>query len=497
MPLMGKKLDPESPEAITAKLADDGSKRLLFGFAGVLFLAGFVVAVIAVLYRPQRIILVGTDPRETAWITKATASFADQNQANLKFVPYRSLAEFDSILAADKAHRILLAEVPFDRLAALATGGQVTPLGKLKGVGNVKEYLAPFADGASGPASIAGRAYYVPSRMTTLCLAYSNARVADAVAHASEVRSLVEGWLRQANGTGLPANYQLEADPADWDSYDLLVVAAYWANQPFIDGTSPRVAHATAPAGALGFDLAARAYSYGAQTDEVLALDGFGVRDALAWESLWLEHGLYDTSMVAQHWTPEDVAREMAHGRVWLATLEPSMILRLHGLKADSASAFEQAHAADIGLARMPRGVSLELKNKFPQRTGDPWSARGGSWWGVPKTSPDPRLAVRLMSAMTSPEFQAEAIRTLGWMPTRKDLVDGLDTVLGQQDEYDLARRASRQLYTFGRPLPNSARWTHSSNAFARAWDVACVQRHERSPVALAELLRQSLSAAQ
>jgi hypothetical protein len=480
------------PEVNAQKLADDGSKRLLFGFAAVLFLAGFVVAVIAVLYRPQRLVLVGTDPRETAWLSGAVAKWAEQNHANLKFVPYRSPAEFDSLLAADTKHAILLAEVPFDRLALLAAKDQVLPLGKLKGVGDPAEALEPFADAATGPASIAGRAYFFPSRLSTLCLAYSNARVADAVAHASEVRSMVEGWLRD----GLPQNYQLEPDPADWDSYDLLMVGAYWANQPFIDGTRARVAHATSP-GALGFDLAARAYSYGAQTDEVLALDGFGVRDALAWESLWLEHGLYDSSMVAERWTPEDVARQVAKGRIWMATLDPSVILRLHGLKADSASAFEQVHAADIGLARMPRGVSLELRNKYPERTGDPWSARGGYWWGVPKTSPDPRLAVHLVHAMTTAEFQAEAIRMLGWMPTRKDLVDGLGNVLTQQDEYDLARRAARQLYTFGRPLPNNARWPQASEGFARAWETACVSRHERAPLALAETLRQSLSAAQ
>jgi len=486
-----KKIDPEAP---AEQLADDGSRRLLIGFAAVLFLAGFAVALIAVLYRPERIVLVGTDPRETAWLTERLKPFADQHHANLKLVPYRSLAQFDSLWAADKP---LLAEVPFERMAALATQNQVTPLSRLKGIGDVKEYLSPYHEAASGPANIAGRSYYVPSRLTTLCLAYSKARVADAYAHAGEVRSLVEGWLREANGTGLPADYQLEEDPADWDSYDLLLVAAYWANQPFIDGTAPRVAHAVAPPSALAFDLASRAYSYGGQVDEVLALEGFGVRDALAWESLWFEHGLYDTSMVSAQWTPDDIAEQVARGRLWLATLEPSTVLRLHGLKADSASAFQQVHAADIGLARMPRGVSLELKNKFPQRTGDPWSARGGYWWGVPAKSPDPRLAVDVINAMTGPEFQADAVQMLGWMPTRADLVDGLGNIFTDKDEYDLARRAARQLYTYGRPLPNSPRWPQASEAFARAWNEACVHRHERAPVALAETLRQSLSAAQ
>ena len=113
---MGKKrkkgLDPDATEVRAEDLADDGSKRLLIGFAAVLFFAGFVVAVIAVLYRPQRIVLVGTDAHETAWITRTMKGFADRHHANLKFVSYRDAAQFDSLLAADRGHRIVLAETP-------------------------------------------------------------------------------------------------------------------------------------------------------------------------------------------------------------------------------------------------------------------------------------------------------------------------------------------------------------------------------------------------
>jgi ABC-type glycerol-3-phosphate transport system substrate-binding protein len=482
--------DPDAP--IVPPPADDGARRLLIGFAAVLFFAGFVVALIAVFYRPERLVLVGMDEHETAWFRHAIADFADRHHANLKVVPYRDAAQFDSLLAADgKRRRIVLAEAPFERLAALVDSGRVVSLAKLPGAGDPDALLGVFTPAAAAPARIAGRSYYVPSRLTTLCLAYSKARVADAVEHAGEVRSLVEGWLRAANGSGLPGDYVLEANPSQWDSYDVLMVAAYWANQPFIDGTAPRVGHAVAPSGALAFELAARAFSMGALPDEVLALDSFGVRDALAWESLFFEHGLYDTSMVAERWTPADVADRLAAGRVWLATLEPDRILRLHGLAADSSRTKPASPTAtDIGLSRMPRGVSLELKNRFPERAGDPWSARGGHWWCVPTGSPDPRLALDIMRHVTAPVFQAEAARTLGWIPTRADLVDDLSNVISRPDEFALARPAMRQLYDFGRPLPGSARWPDAGDAFARAWEDACVRRRLRAPLELAEALR-------
>jgi hypothetical protein len=274
-----------------------------------------------------------------------------------------------------------------------------------------------------------------------------------------------------------------------WDSYDLLMVAAYWASSPFVDGTAPRVAHVAAPPSALGFDLAARAFSMGAQGDAVLALDGFGVRDALAWESLFFAHGLYDSAMVTGAWDEEEVADGVASGRIWLATLEPATILRLHGLAGAADSPGRRVNS-DIGLSRLPRGVSLELKQLSPERSGDPWSARSGHWWAVPTKSPDPSLALAIVHLSTSSLFQADAARALGWLPTRKDLADDLVGIYRDPEEYELARRAGRQLYDFGRTLPNTARWSASASAFAAAWSDACVRRHSMQPLELAEALR-------
>ena len=483
--------DPPAPAA-TGASEEDRLRRLLLRLAAGLFFAGFVVAVAAVLVRPERVVLIGMDAGEAAWYQRSLKTFVDQHHANLKFVAYRDAAQFDSLLAADRrsrSPRIVLVEAPGDRLGALVDSGAVRALRSLPGLQEPAPFLAPFAEAARGPAIVGGTAYFIPSRLTTVCLCYSKARVADAVAHASEARPSVEAWLRGANGIGLPANYRLEDDPSQWDSYDLLMVAAYWASSPFVDGTAPRMAHVVAPPSALGFDLAARAFSMGAQGDAVLALDGFGVRDALAWESLFFAHGLYDTAMVSEAWNEEQVAAAVATGRIWLATLEPVTILRLHGLAGAADSSGRRVNS-DIGLARMPRGVSLELKQRSPERSGDPWSARGGHWWAVPTKSPDPALALALVRRSTTPEFQVDAARALGWLPTRKDLVDDLVGIYRDPEEYELARQAARQLHDFGRSLPNTARWNASAAAFAAAWSDACVRRHFMKPLELAEALR-------
>jgi hypothetical protein len=118
---------------VTRTPEDERLRGLLFKFAVGLFVAGFVIAVVAVLWRPERVVLIGMDEREASWVRAKLKKFADDHHANLKFVAYGSPAEFDSLMAADRharSPRILLAEAPVERLAALVDWGR-RPLGRL------------------------------------------------------------------------------------------------------------------------------------------------------------------------------------------------------------------------------------------------------------------------------------------------------------------------------------------------------------------------------
>jgi hypothetical protein len=323
------------PACAAEDLADDGSKRLLIGFAAVLFLAGFVVAVIAVLYRPQRIVLVGMDAHETAWLSHALKEYADRHRANLRFVPYRDAAQFDSLLAADRArarYKIVLAETPLERLASLADSNAVIPLRELKGVGDLGVLLADFTAETVGPTAVggprllppvAGHALCLgvlerarrrpPSRTARRCARWSRAGCARRTARAARRlpprgRPRGVGQLRPAAGRSV------------------------LANQPFIDGTAPRVRTPPRPR-TRSASTSPRALSRWARTSTRCSRStASACATHSAWESLWFEHGLYANDMVAARWTPDDIAREMAAGRIWLATLEPSSVLRLHGL---------------------------------------------------------------------------------------------------------------------------------------------------------------------
>ena len=48
-----------------------------------------------------------------------------------------------------------------------------------------------------------------------------------------QLRPEVGVALREVNGYGLPAEYELEKEPAEWDFYDIAVLSFFWANHPY------------------------------------------------------------------------------------------------------------------------------------------------------------------------------------------------------------------------------------------------------------------------
>src|SRR5437660_991509 len=63
-------------------------------------------------------------------------------------------------------------------------------------------------------------------------LGYLSPAIEDAYLHWMEYRKEIEKALKEANGAGLPKDYQLERSPESWDSFDLFVAAWTWAHHP-------------------------------------------------------------------------------------------------------------------------------------------------------------------------------------------------------------------------------------------------------------------------
>ena len=203
---------------------------------------------------------------------------------------------------------MLLALAPRASLASLAEEDLVLPVAEARG-GQGSRVLA----GAMAPESIVpsasrgGGLRFVPATISTPLVFYSRARVAEAVEGWQADRNRIDAALRQAGGSGLPQQYRLEADPDDWDTFDIAVLAAFWANRPYDGLRVPRVAHA-AIGDAATVDLATRAFSQGASTANLLDLDAIELRDALAWESVFFAAGWYHPAMTKENWEQERAA---------------------------------------------------------------------------------------------------------------------------------------------------------------------------------------------
>jgi hypothetical protein len=350
--------------------------------------------------------------------------------------------------------------------------------------------MATMAPEAAAPALLRGAVQYVPATLSTPLLFWSKARVADAVGNWEQARPRIAAALERVNGVGLPRGYRLEENPADWDTYDVAVVAAYWASRPYDGLTGPRVAHA-ASGEAAALDLATRAYSLGARREELLALDGVPLRDALAWESFFVRERLYHPAMVGEGWKPRDLLTAAAQGQVFLGWLDSAHLFRLHGTGARGLEGFLR-DPTDLGVSRVPRGVSLDLERGSVARAGDPIAALSGAWWAIPRTAPDAKLAAELAQYLAGREFQQEWARAFGHLPARLDLLAEIDLVFVADWQFAIARVAKKQAIDSGRALPSAARWREVERGLVGAWREACVVGGQTKALNLGMILQRA-----
>jgi hypothetical protein len=490
--------DAASPSAPSPPLPPPPpSRRGLLAVALGLLLAGFAVALYAVLVRPDYVVLVRMDELEEGWFRARLEEFAKKRRVRLTTRSYADAAQLERVLRAEtleRKSRILLLQSPHAMLSALAEEDLVRPLEDVRNPRSVRVLLGAMAEVAAGPGNARGRAHYVPATISTPLLFHSRRQVADAVNHWGDDRGRIDQALRAHNGGGLPTGYRLEPDPEDWDTYDIAVLAAYWATRPHEGLTVPRVAHA-AGGEAAAQDLATRAYSHGARAEEMLELDGVALRDALIWESVFFERGWYHPSMATERWTPREILNAAAQGQVFLGWLDSADLFRLHGTGAQGLEGFLR-EPADLAVSRVPRGVSLELERGQVARAGDPHAAVAGTWWAIPRSAPDAALAYDLLEHVSGREFQLAWAQTFGRLPARRDLLSQIDVVFEADWQFAIARAAKKQALDYGRALPQAARWRRSEEALVTGWREACVERRLTEPLAIAGVFRRALSAA-
>ncbi|WP_094550439.1 extracellular solute-binding protein [Petroclostridium xylanilyticum] len=378
-------------------------------------------------------------------------------------------ADLKNILELDKDKKTIgLVKTPHMMLNPLVKYGLMASLEEAAG-DKVKEDLKEYTEQSLELATIDGKVYYIPRKLETNTLLFLKSKVKDAVDNWEKMKEPINEMFKKENGVGLPADYKLEADPNEWDWFDLAVVGYYWANTEYDGKKEPRIAHRAKKYEGTTVEMLTKIYQMGGKPEDVLKMNTQLVKDMFGWEVFFKKNNLYNPAMWEEAWSGGGIWNAMAAGKVYLAFMHQIDAFFIHGGTNPEMTGY-LANPDDMGVAIMPKGVSLEMKDGKPVREGEHASQMAGWWWGIPKASPDMKLSYELARWITNKENHKKEVETFGMMPVRKDMMENVKTTFSEpwmQEVFDVAAKQSKAgMY----PAPQVQQWPAISNLYLEAW---------------------------
>lgn len=396
-------------------------------------------------------------------------SFEKKYGVKVNVRTFEKEVDLQNILKLDQDKKtIALVKTPHTQLIPLTKKGLVMSLEEAVG-DRYKEDLKEYMDAAIKMATIDGKVYYIPRKLETNTMLYLKSKVKEAVENWKKFEKPINEMFKAKNGVGLPKDYILEADPNEWDWYDLAVVGYYWANTEYNGKKEPRIAHRGKKYMGTVVEMVTKIYQAGGTPEDVLAMNTQPVKDMFEWEVFFKENGLYNPGMWEEGWSGGGIWKAMAAGKVYLAFMHQIDAFFIHGGSNPNMTGY-LTDPDDMGLAIMPKGVSLELKDGKPVREGTHGSQLGGWWWGIPSSTPDPELSYELARWITNAENHARESQTFGMMPVRKDIFDNLKGTFKEPWMQEVFNVAQRQVEESVQPLPQVTEWPEVSQLYLDAW---------------------------
>jgi len=392
--------------------------------------------------------------------------FGAANDVELEVVPAASFDEALEILRKEKEHPtgIVLADINDELADDARNGGMVRPVQSLLKPRDLQEMIPDYLPEAISRATDKGVLWFVPKRALVDVAVWLKPAVEDAYLHWAEQRAQIDAALKEANGVGLPADYQLEKSPDAWDTYDLFVAAWSWAHRPAewaaVPGEqptiAPRVAFRTGLNEDATDDLFGSFFRFGMKEGEATHFDAPAVLDWLQWEALFRKHHL----LAPECEKPEGIdgfgVNSLLHERklAW-APIDQADSLWLHGGARRDGDA-GMPGASDLAWSTMPSGASLELNPKGEAaRTGKSFSLEEVHFWAVPIHAPRPELGVQLARFLTQTGLHQREAEAVGLLPVRQDLRDQYPVVFRLEWMQQMLDASYRQLDRGSGDLPD------------------------------------------
>ena len=387
--------------------------------------------------------------------------------------------------AGKKNPEIGLVKTPFEMTRVLVSKDYMERLDKIIDSAEVIRDIAEYNPLAAGLGFVDGLIYYLPRKLETRILFYRKSKVADAVAKFGAHKARVDKELKKYNGYGLPSNYTLEANPNEWDFYDLYVVGSIWANEEYNDITIGRLAHRGARYGGTALFLMDRALQFGASKEDILKLTADPVAETFLWERALVRNGAYNPGMWQDPWRGSNIYNGIKDGKVFLAYLQQIDCFLVHGWEEDPGMPTYLPDAEDMGLSLVPTAASFGLnKDGMPAYEGNRSISTGGWWWGIPKTCPNAKLAYDFARFITNKENQAKECSRFGMIPVRKDLLNNLPQVFDEGWVGEIFKVSAEQIKTQLREeklitVPLVKQYAQVGQNYVEAWYKLCVEYND------------------
>ena len=366
---------------------------------------------------------------------------------------------------------IALVKTHQNEVSPMVTLGYVLPLEGIVDADTLAKDLAEYVDSAVQFGTFDGKVYYIPRKLETNTFLYLKSQVENAVKNWEPMRDAINEMFKKQNGYGLPAGYTLEADPNQWDWFDLAVVSYYWANTPGDDGlTMARMAHRGKDYDGTTGELLTKLFQANGTADDFFAMTTDPALDVFEWESFYVDNGLYNSAMWEQAWTGGGIWKAFSQGQVYAAFMHQIDAFFIHGGSNPTMTGY-LIDPNDMGIAIMPQGMSLELdKDGKPLRVGKHASNFAGWWWGIPASTPDAQLSYKLARFITNYENHRAESALFGMMPIRKDVYAQLGEAFQEPWMQEVFNAALKQFEAGVQAPPKSVNFAQIGSIWRKAW---------------------------
>jgi ABC-type glycerol-3-phosphate transport system substrate-binding protein len=381
--------------------------------------------------------------------TEIVAKFNKKHNCKISVATFTNQWDIERFLKLDagkKKPEIGLVKTPFEVTRVLVYKGHMLPLTAVLDSLQVMSDLAEYHQLATGLGFVDGVPYYIPRKLETRVLFYRKSMVADAVAKFDKYKKAINDDLKKQNGFGLPKGYALESDANQWDLYDEFVLGYIWAHEEYNGVKMPRIAHRGARYEGTALDIVDRALQLGATHQDILTL-GDKMAQTMLWENVFVRNGLYNPGMWQDPWRGSDLYNGIKDGKVFLTYLQQIDCFNVHGWADDPGMPTYLPDVKDMGLSLVPKAVSFDLTAQGqPAFEGSRAISTGGWWWGIPKTSPNAKLAYEFARFVTDRENQAKECSKFGMIPVRKDILLNLPEVFDEGWVGDIFKTSVEQV---------------------------------------------------